>query len=75
MLNPEILKKKETKILISIIWGFGIACLFRKICKDRSCIIYKAPEPNYIKNNTWRFNNKCYKFYTKTAKCSSDSIE
>ena len=71
----SILERKETKILISIIWGFGLACLFRKICNDRSCIIYKAPNINYVKNNIWKFNNKCYKFDTKTVKCSNNPIE
>ena len=75
MFNSKILEKKETKILISIIWGFGIACLFRKVCKGRDCITYKAPDPNYIMNNIWKFNNKCYKFNTETVKCTKDSIE
>ena len=75
MFNSKILEKRETKILISIIWGFGIACLFRKVCKGRDCIIYKAPDPNYVKNNIWKFNNKCYNFNTETVKCRKESIE
>lgn len=75
MLNSKILEKRETKILISIIWGLGIACLFRKVCKGRDCIIYKAPDPNYVKNNIWKFNNKCYKFNTEAVKCRKNSIE
>ncbi len=71
----KLLEKKETKILISIIWGLGIACLFRKVCNDRSCIVYKAPNPDYVKNNIWKFNNKCYKFDTNTVKCSDNPIK
>ena len=71
----KLLERKETKILISIIWGLGIACLFRKVCNDRSCIVYKAPNPDYVKNNIWKFNNKCYKFDTNTVKCSDNPIK
>jgi len=71
----EILQKRETKILFSIIWGFGLACLFRKVCNDRTCITYKAPNINYVKNNIWKYNNKCYTFDTKTTKCNKNPIE
>ena len=50
MLLDKIVKTHKGRILISMIWGFGLACLFRKVCKDRTCIVYKAPDPKTIKN-------------------------
>ena len=44
-------------IIISIIWGFGIACLFKKMCHTKNCVIIKSG----IKNNNIKKNNKCYK--------------
>lgn len=70
----KIFKNKNTKFVISIIWGFGIACIFRKVCNDRTCIEYKAPNPNYILNNIWRYNNKCYKFNTEIVDCNKNPI-
>ena len=70
----KILQNKTYIKIISIIWGLGLATMFRNICNDRSCIIYKAPDPNYITSNIWKFNNKCYKFDTKTVSCEKDVI-
>ena len=31
--------ERTNTILISIIWGFGVASLFRKICDNNKCIV------------------------------------
>ena len=71
----KILENKITINFISIIWGLGLSCLFYKICNDRDCLIFKAPNINLIKNNTWKYNNKCYEFDTETINCNNDPIE
>tara|TARA_B100001250_G_C19388651_1_gene609513 strand:+ start:391 stop:624 length:234 start_codon:yes stop_codon:yes gene_type:complete len=63
------------KIIISLLWGFGLACLFRKVCKGRNCIIYQAPDPNEIKKNTYIHNDKCYKYKTFPTKCGKNVVE
>ena len=68
----NLLKSMHTdkgKYAISIILGFGLASLFRKVCKDRNCIIFQAPSLEEIKDNTYSYNNKCYKFNEKSMKC------
>ena len=50
------------KYIISILLGLGLATLFRKVCKDRNCIVFKAPNIQKIKNQIFKFENKCYKF-------------
>ena len=40
----KILKSKHGKIIISIIWGLGLAALFRKVCEGRNCIVIKGPK-------------------------------
>lgn len=74
MLLKNFINTKTGTIVISIIWGLGLACLFRKVCNDRDCIEYKAPNINYVKNTIWKFNNKCYKYDTKTVKCNKNPI-
>ena len=59
------------KIIISIIFGLGFATLFRKVCKDRDCIIFKAPNINKIKNQIFKFQDKCYKFKENIEKCDN----
>ena len=45
------------KIVISIILGLGLATLFRKVCKDRDCIIFRAPDIKKIKDQILQKNN------------------
>ena len=59
------------KIIISIILGLGFATLFRKVCKDRDCIIFKAPDINKIKNQIFKFQDKCYTFKENIEKCDN----
>ena len=55
----RLLHTETGRIIISIVLGLGIASLFRKVCKDRSCIAFRAPPlkdlekgfENYLKND------------------------
>ena len=55
--------------IISILLGLGLATLFRRVCKDRNCLIFKAPEIKKIENQIFEFDDKCYKFKKKATKC------
>ena len=71
----KILENKFTVNIISIIWGIGLSCIFYKICNEKDCLIYKAPNINLIKNNVWKYDNKCYKFHTETITCNDSPIK
>ena len=60
------------KYIISILLGLGLATLFRKVCNDRNCMVFKAPELKKIKNQIFKFDGKCYKFNEKIAKCDEN---
>ena len=70
----NFLHSKSGKVLISILWGFGLACLFRRVCRGRNCIIYHAPDPVDIKNKTYKYNKKCYNYYPETIKCTKSPL-
>jgi len=63
------LKNRHVIILLSIFWGLGLSCLFKKVCKGRNCIQYRAPPLNYVKNNTFKYNDKCYSYTPKVVSC------
>ena len=71
----RILNSNTGKIILSVIWGFGLAALFRRACVGRKCIIYKGPHPNQIKDRVFRYGNKCYKYQPQVAKCKKDDEE
>ena len=62
------------KIIISIILGLGLATLFRKVCKDRDCIIFRAPDIKKIQNQIFKFEGKCYKFSEEIERFDSNKI-
>ncbi len=68
-------KTRRGRIIISILWGFGLACLFRKVCKDRNCIVYRAPDPNLIINNIYQHNGKCYEYKTENTQCTKNIVK
>ena len=68
----NILKSPDVKIIFSVIWGLGLASLFRKVCKGRNCIIYRAPSIDDIYGKTFSFNNKCYNYTSRLVNCGED---
>ena len=62
MNQSKFIHTKSGRIVSSIILGLGLASLFKKICKDKSCIIYKAPPASEIIGNVFEYNDKCYIF-------------
>ncbi len=60
------------KYVMSLILGFGLASLFRNVCKDKNCIIFNAAPLEQIKNKVYKFDKKCYKYETIQTKCNSN---
>ena len=58
------------KRIISILLGFGLASLFRKVCHDRSCLEFKAVTLSNIKDKVFKFDDKCYSFKETTVRCN-----
>ena len=67
-----LLTSKAGRIFISIIWGLGIAALFRRVCKDRDCIVIKGISPQKINNKVFKYKDKCYKYTPEHTKCLSE---
>ena len=70
----SFLKSTIARIVIGILWGLGLACIFRKTCEGRKCIVYKGPNPDEITNNIYKYNKKCYSYNIEATKCVGDVI-
>ena len=57
------------KNIISVILGLGLASLFRKVCNERNCLVFKGPAIKQIDNQIFKFNNKCYSFTNEAKSC------
>jgi len=61
------------KYLMSILLGFGLASLFRTVCKDQNCIIFHAPPLDNFKDKIYKNNGKCMKYNPVVTKCRINS--
>ncbi len=68
----EFLKSHTGIIILSIIWGLGLATFFKKSCEGGNCnvIEYKGPSTREAKQ-VWDYgDNKCYKLRPKIVDCN-----
>ena len=61
------------KIIMSILLGFGLASLFRTVCKDKDCIIFHAPPLDKFQDKIYKTGDKCYKYTPVATKCDAKS--
>jgi hypothetical protein len=60
------------KMVMSILLGFGLATLFRTVCKGKGCVIFHAPPLEEIEGKTYKIGNKCYQYVPTPAKCNNN---
>ena len=63
---------KSGKVLMSVILGFGLASLFRVVCKDKNCIISRAPPMDKIEGKIYKYQDKCYSYNPTSVKCDAN---
>jgi hypothetical protein len=68
-----ILKIPHMATLLSLILGFGIAAMFRPLCKGTECMITRGPPVTDIKGSVYQFGNKCVEFTPKPIECPAKS--
>jgi hypothetical protein len=69
----RLLHQPLGKFFISVLLGLGLASLFRKVCKDKNCIIFKGPETSEIDGKVFKHGNKCYKYKAQAdEKCDTN---
>ena len=61
--------EKYNTIFFSFLWGLGVAVLFRKICKNKKCVVIQAPKDFQVENQIIQKDNKCYKLVKLNDAC------
>jgi hypothetical protein len=65
----RIFNTQSGRIMISIIWGLGLALLFSyQMCDGPQCVVFKAP-PSDINNNIYLHDSSCYSFVPYSVAC------
>jgi hypothetical protein len=68
----NLIYTERGRILLSIIFGLGLASLFRLSCKDKDCYNFIGPKQNEIRDKIFSFdsdNSTCYKMREKNIVC------
>ena len=71
----KFLNTNEGSIIISIILGFGLATLFKKVCKNGRCIIYQGPPIADTKKYSYKMDDICYTYSPYVVACSAKEQE
>ena len=61
------------KIIMSVLLGFGLASLFRTVCKDKDCLIFHAPPLDKFQDKIYKNGDKCYKYTPVATKCNANA--
>lgn len=64
-----LVKSKLGRQLVSIILGFGLASLFRKVCKNSNCYVVRGPKASEIAGKLYRIDDQCYTYKPEAALC------
>lgn len=69
-----LINTKEGKIIISVLLGFGLATLFRKACKDNSCVVIKGPKTTDVNGIFYRVGDTCYRYTPQVQACEKSNV-
>jgi hypothetical protein len=67
----KFLHTKSGKYIMSAVLGFGLATMFRAVCKGKNCIVQDAPPLDEIDGKTYKFDGKCYTYSKSSQKCDA----
>lgn len=69
----KFLHTQNGKFIMSMLLGFGLASLFRTICKEHNCLIFHAPPLDEFKDKIYKNNGKCVKYNQVATNCSANT--
>ena len=74
-MKADFFKKRPFIIMISVIWGFGLACIFREAFVKRDKIEIRALHPNKVLGKIYKgADGNCYSYLPKSAICNKNPI-
>jgi hypothetical protein len=66
----QFLQSERGSVLISVIIGFGLATLFRRVCRGKGCVVVKSPPVKDLKKYVYRIDGRCYKYRPYATSCT-----
>jgi hypothetical protein len=73
MVNYWLLMENPTiAIGVSFLIGFGIAAMFRPLCKGPECIVLHGPPVKEVINKVYQLGGGCVEFTTEVVDCPKE---
>lgn len=72
----DLFKKPSFTIVLSIVWGLGLAILLGGAIQNRNCIIVRSELPQTIENKVFQYpelENKCYQYKSYLSQCDFET--
>ena len=72
----DLLNSRSGTIILSILWGLGLATMFKKSCEGKDCKIYRyvSPDPHNIKSTYYNYGTyNCYQYDPVISSCQAQS--
>ena len=72
----DLMKSKTGTIILSILWGLGLAAMFKKSCDGKNCKIYKyvSPASQSVKDTYYNYGTyNCYQYDPIIANCDTSN--
>jgi hypothetical protein len=69
MKMANFLQSKSGTVILSVVLGLGLACIFKMSCDSQNCIVYKAPD--YSEKKIIKYNDTCYEPNEHMETCDS----
>jgi hypothetical protein len=71
----EIFSKRPMIILLSVLWGLGLATLFASVANSRNCIIVRGELPSDVEKMVFQYpdlKDKCYTYKSYITSCENE---
>ena len=62
-------------VFVSFMLGFGIAAMFRPLCKGPECIVVHGPPVKDVVDKVYQMGEKCVEFTTEVVSCPKDGAD
>jgi hypothetical protein len=70
-----LMDKPEFATMVSLILGFGLAAIFRPLCKGPDCLVIRGPPVSELRGAVYQFGSKCVEFDAKAIECPKGGKE
>ena len=71
----SLMENPALAAILSFLIGFGLAAMFRPMCKGPDCLVIHGPPVKDVVDKVYQMGEKCVEFTTEVTECPTDGTE